>query len=57
MPTRWVPLADARQAVLSGELHNPLSVMGILAACALLLDGVAGGPRPAAAPWLRAVTQ
>ncbi|ABK53014.1 NUDIX hydrolase [Acidothermus cellulolyticus 11B] len=57
MPTRWVPLADARRAVLSGELHNPLAVMGILAACALLLDGVAGGPRPAAAPWLRAVTQ
>ena len=28
----WVPLDEAVRAVLAGELHNPLAVMGILAA-------------------------
>lgn len=32
MPIRWVPLADAVAAVLAGQLHNPTSVTGILAA-------------------------
>jgi ADP-ribose pyrophosphatase len=52
MPTRWVTLADARAAVLSGRLHNPLAVMGILAAASVLLDGV-DGLRPVDSPWLR----
>ena len=34
MPTRWVPLEEARDAVLAGRVHNPGSVIGILAACA-----------------------
>ncbi len=34
MPLRWVPLDEAREAVLTGELHNPGAVVGILAACA-----------------------
>jgi 8-oxo-dGTP pyrophosphatase MutT (NUDIX family) len=49
MPTRWVPLADAVEAVIGGKIHNPLAVMGILAAAA-------AGPayedlRGAGAPW------
>jgi 8-oxo-dGDP phosphatase len=55
MPIRWVPLAQARDAVLAGRLHNPLGVMGILAATALLLGPVPGGTsaRRPDAPWLR----
>ncbi|MGN6472395.1 MAG: NUDIX domain-containing protein [Mycobacteriales bacterium] len=34
MPTRWVPLTEAVSAVLAGRVHNPLAVMGILAAAA-----------------------
>jgi len=33
MVTRWVPLEEAREAVLAGALHNPAAVVGILAAC------------------------
>jgi ADP-ribose pyrophosphatase len=33
MVTRWVPLQEAREAVLAGALHNPAAVVGILAAC------------------------
>jgi 8-oxo-dGTP pyrophosphatase MutT (NUDIX family) len=52
MVTRWVPLSEARAAVLSGRLHNPLGVMGILAAASVLLDGVAG-LRPVESDWFR----
>lgn len=52
MPTRWTPLALAREAVLTGRLHNPLAVMGILAAAAVLLDGAAS-PRDSRAAWFR----
>lgn len=31
MPTRWIPLEDAVTAVLAGRVHNPATVMGILA--------------------------
>lgn len=37
--TRWVPLADAVERVLSGDLHNPSAVVGILAAAASRADG------------------
>ncbi|HXR42782.1 MAG TPA: NUDIX hydrolase [Acidothermaceae bacterium] len=54
MPTRWLPLHEARDAVLSGRLHNPLAVMGILSAAHVLLgDSPVAPPRPARAPWLR----
>jgi 8-oxo-dGTP pyrophosphatase MutT (NUDIX family) len=52
METRWVPLSQARDAVFAGGLHNPLGVMGILAAAAVLLDDVAT-TRPVDAGWLR----
>ena len=32
MPTRWVDLDEAHDAVLRGQLHNPAAVIGILAA-------------------------
>lgn len=52
MPSRWVPLTDARDAVLGGRLHNPLAVMGILAAANLLLGRQLGvDTRPADSPW------
>jgi ADP-ribose pyrophosphatase len=50
MPTRWVPLDEARDAVLSGRIHNPGSVVGILAACAARDTGWTT-LRPADAPW------
>ncbi len=50
MPTRWVPLDEARDAVLDGRLHNPGSVVGILAAWVARQEGWSC-LRPADAPW------
>jgi ADP-ribose pyrophosphatase len=50
MVTRWVPLDEAREAVLGGALHNPAAVVGVLAAC----EGRAQDwrrLRPGDAPW------
>ncbi len=49
----WVPLVEARDAALAGRFHNSLAIMGILAAAAVLIDGVAVD-RTADAPWFRA---
>lgn len=46
----WVPLDDARDAVLAGRLHNPTAVIGVLAACAAR-DSAWSTLRPADAPW------
>ncbi|HJT91344.1 MAG TPA: NUDIX hydrolase [Mycobacterium sp.] len=45
---RWVPLAEARQMVLSGEIANSIAVAGILAAHTV--TDVAS-LRPVDAPW------
>ena len=50
MPVRWVPLDEAVHAVLAGRLHNPMAVMGLLAA-AKARDEDFAGLRPANAPW------
>lgn len=50
MPTRWVPLNEARDAVLAGRVHNPGAVVGILAACAAR-DAGWRTLRPADSPW------
>jgi 8-oxo-dGTP pyrophosphatase MutT (NUDIX family) len=50
MTTRWVPLDEARDAVLAGALHNPGAVVGILAACEARAQGWRT-LRPADAPW------
>jgi ADP-ribose pyrophosphatase len=50
MPTRWVPLPEAVTAVMSGKLHNPLAIMGVLAASRAAATSYAG-LRPADAPW------
>lgn len=39
MPTGWLHLDDAVGRVLGGHLHNPMAVMGILAAYAARADG------------------
>jgi ADP-ribose pyrophosphatase len=50
MPVRWVPLTEAVDGVLAGHLHNPMAVMGLLAAAQARGDGFRG-LRPADAPW------
>jgi ADP-ribose pyrophosphatase len=50
MTARWVPLDDARDAVLAGALHNPGAVVGVLAACEARAQGWRT-LRPADAPW------
>jgi ADP-ribose pyrophosphatase len=50
MTARWVPLDEARDAVLAGALHNPGAVVGILAACEARAQGWRT-LRPADAPW------
>lgn len=55
MITRWVPLAEARAGMFSGDLHSPLCVMGILAVTRVLVDGDAA-TRPVESPWFRGGT-
>jgi 8-oxo-dGTP pyrophosphatase MutT (NUDIX family) len=50
MPLRWVPLDDAVTAVAAGRVHNPLAVMGLLAAARARREGYRD-LRPADAPW------
>lgn len=57
MSVAWVGLREARRAILTGRLHNPLAIMGILAAAALFLDETDASPRRVTEPWLRAVAQ
>lgn len=52
MQLEYVPLAEAAALVLSGAVHNPSAVVGILAAHAAQADGWAP-LRPADAPWVR----
>lgn len=51
LPIEWVPLDEAVQLALAGRLHNPLAMMGVLAASAYAREGFAG-LRPADSPWL-----
>ncbi|MCA5893434.1 NUDIX hydrolase [Isoptericola sp. NEAU-Y5] len=46
----WVPLDEAVGLVLDGSLHNPSTVVGVLAAAASRTQGWAS-LRPADAPW------
>jgi ADP-ribose pyrophosphatase len=50
MPTAWVPLDQAVEAVLAGRLHNPFAVMGLLAT-KYARDHGWSGLRPADVPW------
>jgi len=50
MPTTWVPLDDAVGLVLSGRVHNPTAVSGILATVTARSRGWRD-LRPADAPW------
>ncbi|MGQ0624504.1 MAG: NUDIX domain-containing protein [Sporichthyaceae bacterium] len=52
MELRWVALADLVDAVLAGDLHNPLIVIGALALqAARSRPGGLDALRPADAPW------
>lgn len=50
MPAVWVPLEEAVALVLTGKLHNPVAVSGILAAAVASGDAFVR-LRPADAPW------
>lgn len=51
METVWAPLVDVVGAVLAGDLHNPILVMGALAAWSALNGPGFDNLRPADAPW------
>jgi ADP-ribose pyrophosphatase len=51
METVWAPLIDVVGAVLAGHLHNPIAVMGSLAAWTALNGPGFDTLRPADAPW------
>jgi ADP-ribose pyrophosphatase len=46
----WVDLEGARRAVLTGRLHNPAAIVGILTAWSAREDGWST-LRPSDAPW------
>jgi len=51
MPVTWAPLPDLVDALLAGQLHNPLLISGVLATwTARQRDGY-DALRPADAPW------
>jgi ADP-ribose pyrophosphatase len=50
LTARWMPLAEALQQVLAGELENGLCVTGVLAAAAVARSGDVR-LRPAGSPW------
>ncbi len=50
MPAVWLPLETAVAKVLSGQLHNPTTVAGVLAVAAARASGYAT-LRPADTPW------
>ena len=50
MTTSWLPLEQAVQQALAGELENAMALLGVLAADRAVRDGFAG-LRPADAPW------
>ena len=52
MEYAWVSLTDAMEWVLAGRLHNPSTVIGIMAAHAARGRGWQGLREPGA-PWLR----
>ncbi len=50
MPVEWISLDVLRDAILAGELHNPVLLVGVLAACASRADSWRS-LRPADSPW------
>ncbi len=50
MPLRWLPLEDAVDAVMAGEIHNAMAALGLLAALRAR-DGSWAALRPDQAPW------
>lgn len=50
MPVRWVPLDAAVTAIMTGGLHNPMAIMGLLATATARRTAY-DALRPADAPW------
>ena len=50
MPIEWVPVEEAVRLAFNGDLHNPLTVMGVLAVATARANGWSG-LRPADSPW------
>jgi ADP-ribose pyrophosphatase len=50
MPIQWAPLDEAVRLVQHGQIHNPLAIMGILAASVAAREAFAG-LRPPDTPW------
>jgi ADP-ribose pyrophosphatase len=50
MPTLWVSLDEAVEALFDGRLHNPIAVAGVLAVAEARRTSYAG-LRPADSPW------
>ena len=50
MTSSWMPLEEAVQRVLAGQLENGMAAVGLLAADRAVRDGFTG-LRPADAPW------
>ena len=50
MPTRWVALDEAVDALFAGRLHNPMAAIGILATAASRREGYTN-LRPAHSAW------
>src|SRR3954451_17069910 len=50
MPIEWVPVEDAVRLAFNGDLHNPLTVMGVLAVATARADGWSGLRAPGV-PW------
>jgi ADP-ribose pyrophosphatase len=50
MPTSWVPLDEAVEAVFDGRLHNPIAVAGVLAVAEARRTSCSA-LRPSTSPW------
>jgi len=50
MQVSWEPIDDLVAGIMAGRLHNPVMIMGVLAAAVSRRSGWAG-LRPADAPW------
>ena len=50
LTTQWVPLAEAADRVMAGEIENGMAAVGLLAADRAARNGFTG-LRPADAPW------
>ena len=51
MATVWADRSEVTKLILAGELHNPLTVAGIMALTTVITTNALDDLRPAGAPW------